>query len=55
LNALIVAIVVFLSIVLALAGGIGVSYLAVNAVLRSFVHRPQPQPTRLTTAQAGGD
>ena len=55
LNGLVIAVVVLLSVLLSLAAGIGLSFLAVSSVLRAFGHRPQKQQARLTTAPVGGN
>ncbi len=54
LNALIVALIVLLTVVLVLATGIGLSYLAASSILRAFGHRPQKQQQPVLTAVEAG-
>ncbi len=41
------------TILLVLAAGIGISYLAANGILRTMGHRPQTEAAVLTAAEAG--
>ncbi len=52
MNALFIALAMFVTIVLVLTLGIGLSYLAASSILRIMGHRPQTQPAVLTTAEA---
>ncbi len=52
MNALLIALAMFVTIALVLTLGIGLSYLAASGILRIMGHRPQAQPAVLTTAEA---
>ncbi len=53
LSSFLAALIVFLTIVLVLVAGIGLSYLTVTQILRAFGHRPRKPAAALTTAEAG--
>ncbi|MFB3814459.1 MAG: hypothetical protein ACE14L_10135 [Terriglobales bacterium] len=54
MNALLVAIAMFLTVLLTLAAGIGISYTTASIILRTMAHRPEKAQARaLTAAEAG--
>jgi len=53
LSGLLIALTVFLTITLALAAGIGLSYLAASSLVRAFAQRPRKSNAALTAVEAG--
>ena len=53
MSGLLIALTVFLTITLALAAGIGLSYLAASGLVRAFAQRPRKPNAALTAVEAG--
>jgi hypothetical protein len=53
LNGFLIAVAVFLTILLALTAGIGLSYLAASGLVRALALRPKKQNAALTAAEVG--
>ena len=55
LTGLMVGFIILMTVLLVLAGGIGLSFLAASAIFRAMSHRQESRPTApLSTAEAAG-